>query len=666
MSRPVNLCVGLIAALAVVGLVGWGVAEPPAADWPWAGAMLVLAVCAGLESRAVPMPGGNTVSIATIPHLAGVFLLPPPLALFAGAAGMLIDMLRLREPASRVIFNTANTLVTMGVTALTAQLLDVRGPHLVDGGLADVGRFLLVAASYYVTNNLLLAGIMAVSGQRQLRCVLWENARASAPPEFAVAVIGGLAVFVWLTNAAWLPLVVFPILVAQLTLEYLAANNRKTAELQHQALYDALTGLPNRTSLQQQLQAGLGRTARDRGKLALLLLDLDGFKEVNDTFGHLHGDILLREVGRRLTERVGQRGSPARLGGDEFAVLLPGADEAEANAVAGAWLEALARPLQVEGVELFVGCSIGVALAPDHGHDPETLLRRADVAMYAAKRHHEGVVVYRPELDSNDRDRLMLLHDLRTALDQGELTLAYQPKVCAATGRLHSVEALVRWTHPTRGPISPAVFVPLAEQAGLSHMLALWVLNTALQQCRAWQDQGWRIPVCINISMYELRDPALPELVAEQLKAHGVDAGLLGIEVTESAAMADPSRTRAVLDALRRLGARVSIDDFGTGYSSLAYLTSLPVDELKIDRSFVVGMHDSVQHDAIVRSTISLGHDLGLSVVAEGVEDERTAERLRVFGCDLIQGYLVARPLAAGALLTWVSGRKPLSSLIAA
>ena len=666
MPRQVASYIGLTAALAAGTLLWWGLAEPPSADWPWWGGLLLLAVCTGLESRAVPMPGGHIVSIATIPHLIGVFLVPTPLALIAAGAGMLLDLARLREPLPRILFNTANTVATVGATALMAHLLEVQGAHLVDGGLDDVGRFLVVAATYYLTNNLLLAGIVAASQRRSPLLVVWELARASAAAEFAVAVIGGLAVFVWLTNAAWLPLVVFPTLVAQLTLEYLAASHRKTGELQHQALHDALTGLPNRTSLHQMLQTSLRRSGRDNDELALLLLDLDGFKEVNDTFGHLHGDTLLRQVGHRLQERLGSRGTVARLGGDEFAALLPGAAGPEADEVARSLLDALSSPLGVEGVELFVGCSIGVALAPEHGDDPDTLLRRADVAMYAAKRDRAGVSVYRPELDPHDRDRLTLLHDFRGALDNGELSLVYQPKVCATTGRLHSVEALVRWTHPSRGPISPAVFVPVAEQAGLSPLLAEWVLDTALQQCRAWQDQGRRIPVSVNMSMYELRDADFPRRVAARLAAHGADPALLGIEVTESAAMADPARTIAVLERLRALGARVSIDDFGTGYSSLAYLTSLPVDELKIDRSFVAGMQRSQQHATIVRSTISLGHDLELSVVAEGVEDQPTWDRLRAFGCDLIQGYMVSRPVPAAALLSWLDGEASHASLVAA
>ena len=655
MSRRVTVYIGLTAALAVSVVLGWLWAEPPTAAWPWLGGVVLVVACIVLEIRCVEMPGGNAVSIATIPHLAAILLLPPPMALVAAGVGILFDHVRLGHPRSRVIFNTANTVATVGITALVADRLGVRGLGLVDGGLDDVARFFVVALTYYATNNVVLAGVMALASNRPFLQVFWIAARSSAPAEFAVAVIGGLAVFVWLTNAAWLPLVLFPMLVAQLTLDYLSASHRKATELEYQAFHDALTGLPNRTALQRDLGRALASQGLGRPRLALLMMDLDGFKEVNDTFGHLKGDALLREVATRLKEHLGERGMVARLGGDEFAVLLPASEVTMAEQVAHELLDVLASPFSIETMELFLSASIGIARAPEHGRDVETLLRRADVAMYAAKKAREGTTIYSPEFDQHDRERLALIHDLHVALNsEGAMALAYQPKVCASTGRLHSVEALLRWTHPTRGPISPAEFVPLAEEAGLSKALSRWVLGTALRQNRLWLDQGHRIRVCVNISMYDLRDRGFPAMVAELLAEHGVDPDLLGIEITESAAMADPLRTRAVLEGLRALGARVSIDDFGTGYSSLAYLTTLPVDELKIDRSFVLGMQGSAKDATIVRSTVSLGHDLGLSVVAEGVEDDATWDRLRAFGCDLIQGYVVARPLFPAALAEWL------------
>lgn len=654
MSRRVLVYITLVGVAASIGLVAWLINEPPVGQWPWLGGLLMLALCCLLESRSARMRGGNAVSIATIPHLAGVFLLPAPMAVAAAALGMWFDLLRLRQPRSRIAFNISNIALTVAVAALTAKLLGARGSGFIDGGLDDVARFLVVVVVYYLVNSLVLSGIISLATNEPLISVFWSSARASAPAEVAVSVIGGLAVYIWLTNAAWLVVVVFPMLIAQLTLDYLAASDLKTRELERQAFHDALTGLPNRTALQRDLDRLLVPYGSSVG---LLLIDLDGFKDVNDTFGHHQGDALLREVAIRFTEVVGGRGTIARLGGDEFAVLLSDCTIENAQALASELLSALGSPVCAGELELFVGASIGLACSPDHGSEPEVLLRRADVAMYAAKAERCGVAIYHPDRDAHDRDRVELLHDLRLALSHGQLWLAYQPKVSARLGRLESVEALVRWNHPTRGAVSPALFVPLAEQAGLSDVLARWVLTAALAQCRAWQDLGYSIPVWVNVSMYELRDESFPSLVAEQLTSFGMHPDLLGIEMTESAAMADPARTCAVLGQLRALGVHVAVDDFGTGYSSLAYLAGLPVDELKIDRSFIVGMRSSAQHAAIVRATINLGHDLGLVVVAEGAEDDLALQRLREQGCDLIQGYAICRPLAAPELLRWFQAR---------
>ena len=662
MSWRTSIYITLIAVAASISFIAWFIGEPPNGQWPWLGGLLMLALCCLLESRSARMPGGNTVSIATIPHLAGVFLLPAPIAVAAAALGMLFDLLRLREPRVRIVFNISNIALTVAITALTAKLLDARGSGFEDGGLDDVARFLTVVVVYYIVNSLVLSGIISLARNESVLAVFWSSARASAPAEVAVSVIGGLAVYIWLTNAVWLVLIVFPMLIAQLTLDYLAASDLKTRELERQAFHDALTGLPNRTALQRDLSS---RIALGSPSVGLLLIDLDGFKDVNDTFGHHQGDALLREVASRFAGVLGDRGTIARLGGDEFAVLLSNCRVDDARDVALMLLDALRSPVSAGELELFVGASIGLACSPDHGSDPEVLLRRADVAMYAAKSERCGVATYHPDRDASDRDRVELLHDLRVALSQGQLWLAFQPKVSARSGRLESVEALVRWTHPTRGSVSPIQFVTLAEQAGLSDVLARWVLTTALAQCRAWQDLGYTIPVWVNVSMYELRDETFPDFIAEQLTSCGVQPDLLGIEITESAAMADPARTRAVLSKLRAVGVRVAVDDFGTGYSSLAYLAGLPVDELKIDRSFVLGMRSSAQHATIVRATINLGRELGLVVVAEGVEDDLALQRLRDLGCDLLQGYGICRPIAAPDLLIWLHGQTQEGALAA-
>jgi len=432
-------------------------------------------------------------------------------------------------------------------------------------------------------------------------------------------------------------------------------TGRKAAAeaLRHQALHDALTDLPNRTLLQDRLAQALRSAQRDGRPLALLLLDLDRFKEVNDTFGHPAGDRLLRQVGRRLRRVVRAADTVARLGGDEFAVLLPATDTGGATAAAEKIRRALEQPVGRGGYRVSAAASIGIALYPAHGTEATTLLQHADVAMYVAKRTGGAAAVYDPTQDISTPNRLALLVDLRGAIARDELVLHYQPKVDLATGRVARVEALVRWQHPRRGLLPPAQFIPLAEQTGLMGPLTLWVLGEALRQCARWRQAGLALGVNVNLSMANLHDPALPEAVAGLLQAHGVAPADLRLEVTESAMAADMTRTIATLERLATLGVHIAVDDYGTGYSSLAYLKRLPVDELKIDKGFVRHLATDETDATIVRSTIGLGHNLGLRVVAEGVEDHATLELLRVMGADAVQGYYVSRPLPPDDLERW-------------
>jgi len=432
------------------------------------------------------------------------------------------------------------------------------------------------------------------------------------------------------------------------------ARKRVEETLRRQAQHDALTDLPNRALLHERIRATLGDLSDAPRPLALLLLDLDGFKEVNDTFGHERGDTLLRQVADRLQAVTRADDTVARLGGDEFAVLLPGADAAGAARVAAAIRTALDAPLPVEGLLLRVGASVGGALAPTHGLDGDTLLRRADVAMYVAKRTRQGYALYEPTQDQHSPERLALGGALRDALEQGALTLHYQPQVDLATGRVTGVEALVRWPHPAQGLIPPDRFIPLAEQTGLIAPLTEWVLAEAIRQCRAWQRAGLLMGVSVNLSMWNLHDPTLPDRVAALLRDHGVAPAWLRLELTESALMADPERALAVVARLSGLGVGLAVDDFGSGYSSLAYLKTLPVDELKIDKGFVREMATDETDRAIVASTVALGHALGLRVVAEGIEDQATWEMLGGMGCDVAQGYYMSRPLPATDLQRWV------------
>jgi diguanylate cyclase (GGDEF)-like protein len=426
--------------------------------------------------------------------------------------------------------------------------------------------------------------------------------------------------------------------------------------LEHQARYDALTGLPNRALLNDRLQALLAEAQEGAAPVGLLLLDLDRFKDINDTLGHHFGDLLLQGASVRLAAALRPEDTLARLGGDEFAVLLPGAGQAEAVAAARSLLQALHEPIAIHGHELSADVSIGIAVAPEHGDDPATLLRRADIAMYLAKQARKGCAVYAPGHDRHSVEGLRLSLDLRRAIVDGELILHYQPKLDLAADRVRAVEALVRWQHPTLGLVPPDRFIGLAEQTGLIRDLTSWVLRNAVAQCAAWRADGLDVGVAINLSARCLLDEGLPQEVAAVLAEHRVPPACLVLEVTESALMADPEQAMRVTRALRDAGTAIAIDDFGTGHSSLAYLSQLPAEQLKIDRSFVLAMMGSERDAVIVRSAISLAHDLGLRVVAEGVEDAATLAQLARLGCDEAQGYHLTPPLPPCELAAWLTG----------
>jgi diguanylate cyclase (GGDEF)-like protein len=431
---------------------------------------------------------------------------------------------------------------------------------------------------------------------------------------------------------------------------------QEAAEKEHQALHDALTGLPNRRRFQEQVEEALLKARSTGRQMAVMLMDLDRFKEVNDTLGHHTGDLLLREVGRRLERTLHGRGTIARLGGDEFAVLLPSVTStAEAESQAKQVVRALEQAFSLSEITLEVAASVGVAVAPEHGEEAATLLQRADIAMYAAKAGHAGVRVYEPADDQYTRRRLTLVAELRQAVAERQLIVHYQPQIDLATGRAVGFEALVRWIHPEHGFLPPDEFIPLAEQTGLVRPLTSFVLEEALKQCAAWRRAGNDVGVAVNLSVRSLVDSGITDEVARMLADIGVPASALTLEVTESSIMVDPEGSVAVLEQLRALGVSIAIDDFGTGYSSLTYLRKLPVDEVKVDRSFVMSLAEDENDAAIVQSTIVLGRNLGLRVVAEGVEDAAARDRLIRFGCDAAQGYFYSRPQLAADLGEWLT-----------
>ncbi|GAB4288274.1 MAG: hypothetical protein Kow0096_00540 [Thiohalomonadaceae bacterium] len=427
--------------------------------------------------------------------------------------------------------------------------------------------------------------------------------------------------------------------------------------LEHQALHDALTGLPNRVLLQDRVQHAIQQQRRlGQGGLALLIMDLDGFKEINDTLGHPIGDGLLQQLADRLQREVRDSDTVARLGGDEFAVLLEQADETEARHMAGRILRLLDQPFEVAGQSLYVAGSIGLALYPRHAQTPQELSRRADVAMYVAKREKNGIAVYDPAQDHYTLQRLAQASDLRSAIGNEHLLLHFQPQIDLRNGLFSGVEALLRWQHPQLGYISPDDFIPVAEQTGLIRHLTYWVLDNALAHMAAWHHHGLPLgTIAVNLSAYNLQDTGLALEVARLIRKWGVQPWRLVLEITESSMMANPARALATLEKLNDIGVQIAIDDFGTGYSSLSYLKQLPVDKLKIDKSFVIHMNEDDSDAMIVRSTIDLAHNLGLEVVAEGVESAEALELLRILDCDAAQGYHISRPLAAVALEEWLA-----------
>jgi diguanylate cyclase len=436
---------------------------------------------------------------------------------------------------------------------------------------------------------------------------------------------------------------------------YQRRTDRQAAQNQHQALHDSLTGLPNRTLLRDRTDQAIHQADRELVPAALLLIDLDRFKEVNDTLGHHYGDQLLIQVGERLQAVLREVDTVARLGGDEFAVLLPKIATGEGAVVVARKLQAaLQEPFTIDDLTLDVEASMGLALYPDHGNDPDELLQRADIAMYAAKDTHSELVLFDAKLDQHSPRRLALLGELRRGIENQQLVLHYQPIIDTRTSNVLGVEALVRWQHPEHGLLPPGEFIPLAERTGLITPLTHYVLKAALQQCRHWCQAGHELAVAVNVSARRLLDLSFPDEVAGLLATWEVPARLLVVEITESTIMADPAHALEVLGRLDKMGVQVAIDDFGTGYSSLAHLKSLPVHELKVDRSFVSQMTSSASDAVIVRTTIDLGRNLGLRVVAEGVEDAVTWQELDALGCDAIQGYYVSRPIPAEDLTSWL------------
>jgi diguanylate cyclase (GGDEF)-like protein len=576
------------------------------------------------------------------------------------------------------IVNSSYPVLDLSLLAAIAAVLAVTGWHsgfswtVFGGGLALLAvshiTFLTMPTTASLgsglrpmyTLSMLMLGVAAWQTTRDVAEVDMRSVRVVILPSiFALAAAGVLGYGAFRHVPAFAVGLALAALVGVVCRTWITVREIQALTQAHAAaLRDELTGLGNRRLLYEAVERQVGH-AGPLAPTAVLLLDLDSFKELNDVLGHAVGDSLLIEVASRLRETIRAGDVIVRMGGDEFAILLEGpADATTAQAAATRIRSALERSFLLDGIELHVGASIGAALYPEHGDDAQTLLRRADIAMYDAKSRGNSYQVYDPESeDADTRARLVLLEELRHAIANGEIEVHYQPKAALVTGEILGAEALVRWRHPTRGLLAPGAFLAAAERIGILPALTRLVLGQALSDCAAWRAAGHDLSVAINLATSDLHDPGLPGEVAVLLARHGTRPGGLHIEITEEGVLSDPIRARAVLEAISAAGAVISLDDFGTGYSSLARLAELPVDELKIDRSFVAHMMTDPGHGAIVRSTIHLAHDLGLNVVAEGIELQSQWDRLAELGCDEAQGYLLSRPLPARELEELLDGR---------
>lgn len=643
--------VGLITAVVVVAT------ESGEVTW-WSREMVSSYVLAALLFAGEMRPlhvvrrDGETdrITVSATFAVALVLVGPLSLALFAQGAAVIVDDVLRRRSLLKAGFNVGQYAITLTVGRLAfcaasgVPWTSAPTPLSAD----NLAPALLAAVLYFLVNNLLVAGVEAREDGRDTVSILRSDVSVQALPSSILLGLAPVAAAAAGVSAWILPLLVLPLVGIQHSAWI--AERRK-----HEALHDDLTGLPNRALFHMLARRAVARGNETGARVGIMLLDLDHFKEVNDTLGHHVGDGLLRQVAGRLTTGVPDGVVVARLGGDEFAVLQPNAQSVgQVIRLAETLASRLREPVLASGVRVSVQASVGIAVRPDHADTVETLLQRADIALYRAKDERGKVQVYRTEIDQHTIRRLSLLGDLHAAVENDEFELEYQPQVDAPSGKVVAVEALMRWRHPAHGMLSPDVFIPLAENTGAIAAMSRAAMGKALTTVALLRQHGHDVSVAVNLSARLLSDLVLPTWVEQMLQNTGVPPSCLTIEVTESTITADPRRAMHVLQRLRAIGVRLSVDDFGIGYSSLAYLRRLRPDELKVDKSFVMTMREDENSAVIVRSTIDLAHGLGLSVVAEGVEDQWTYDALDTLGADRIQGFHVARPMPPRALTDWL------------
>ena len=654
MRRGDRLLLGYVGLVSVLGLATLAILIPRTpfdvvdAHWPQVLVLTALTVLGELRpvrlARRQGASGGAQLTTSAAFGFAILVMAGPAVAAGSLALSTVVADIHARKQWYKATYNVGQYILSIAASALVLGWLS-NTEVLLDGGRVradDVLPLIAACATFVVVNSTFVGVVVSLAKRTSVLGGVWDELSLQAVADSLLLGLAPVMVVVAVHNLALSPFLVLPVAAVHMSL-------RASLEKELQALHDALTGLPNRVLFRDSATEGLA--AAGDAMSAVMLLDLDRFKEINDTLGHHIGDLLLKEVGSRIGESVRSDDMVARLGGDEFAIFIGNVESAEiALQIAGQVRTALAEPFVVEDLFLHVDGSVGIALAPDHGSDIDTLLQRADVAMYVAKDTHSGSRLYTPDDDPHSRRRLKLLSDLRTGLEQHDLILHYQPKADFRTGRISDVEALVRWIHPELGLVPPNDFIPLAERSGLIGPLTEYVLLEAITRAADWRTRGIDLRVSVNLSVRSLMDLELPSRISAMLAAAGLPAAFLELEITESTVMADPVRAMSVLQPLSDMGVRLSIDDFGTGYSSLAYLRQLPISELKIDRSFVSAMTTSENDAVIVRSTIEMAKNLGLETVAEGVETPEEEAALRRLGCEYLQGYLLSRPLPAEEL----------------
>jgi len=612
---------------------------------------MVLVVVGELYPIRVPLrddAGEVTTSPAFV--FALLLLSGPALAVIAQAFASLASDVKNRKVWWKATFNVAQYALSIaGASALIGAI----SPNFGFDGASGLAAHDFVATfaagmALFLLNNVFVVVALAIAQRVPVAREFRNNLGFHTATTLVLIAQGPLIALAASRSLVWVLLFVPGILAVYRTAKISVAKEQI-------ATHDSLTGLPNRLLFRDRLARMIADG--DHPRFVVTLIDLDGFKEVNDTLGHHIGDVLLRQVGQRLTEGSGDHRIVARLGGDEFAMVTPVHDRFDAADVGHQILELLRHPFALQDLPFHIEASVGGAIYPEHATDLDALLQRADVAMYLAKEHGTGYETYNATNDRYSPRRLTLLGELRRAIEEGELVLEYQPIADIRSGEVRRVEALVRWNHPEHGLLQPDEFIPLAEPTGLMGQLTRHVLDLAISQCRVWRDSGFDLAVSVNVSARNVHYSELVADVAALLAKWSVPATALELEITEGVVMSDPRRARDVLQALNDLGVNTSLDDFGTGYSSLAYLKRLPVSHVKIDRSFVINMATDDEDAAIVSSIIGLARSLGLAVVAEGVESETLWHQLRELGCHFAQGYYISRALPADQFTRWLDQR---------